>query len=55
MGLHVGMHVNDSEVVSHPCRDDRISLPHPNVRTKHKLSIVEQHVERMKNQFEDIP
>jgi len=48
------MQVNIFEVVSRPCTDDTITLPHPTVRTKHKLSSVEKRVERTKNNIEDL-
>jgi len=54
MGLLGRMEVNAFEVVSRPCTDDRITLPHPTVRTKHKLSSVEKRVERMNNKLEDL-
>jgi hypothetical protein len=47
--------VNVLEVVSRPCPDDGITLPYPTVHTKHKLSSIEKHVERKKNQLEDLP
>jgi len=49
------MQVNVFEVVSHPCTDDRITLPHLTVCTKHTLASVEKHVERTKNKLEDHP
>jgi len=55
MGLLDLMTVNVSEVVSRQCTDDRITLPHLTVRTKHKLSTVEKRLERTKNKLEDIP
>jgi len=47
------MRVNVSKVVSHPCTDDRITLPHPTVPTKDKLSRVEKCIKRTKNKLED--
>jgi len=41
MGLLDWVQMNVFEVVSHPCTDDRITLPHPTNHTKHKLSSVE--------------
>ena len=49
------MQVNVFEIVSRPCTDDRITLPHPTFRTKHNLSSVEIRVERTKNKLEDLP
>ena len=49
------MHVNVFGVFSRPCTDDRITLPHPTVRTKHKPSSVEKRVERTKDKPEDLP
>jgi len=54
MGLLDSMQVNVVEVVSLPCTDDRITLPHSTIRTKHKLSSVEKRIERTKNQLEDL-
>ena len=49
------MQVNVFEVVSHPGTDDGITLLHPTVRTKHKLSSVETRVERTKNTLKALP
>jgi hypothetical protein len=49
------MQENDFEVVSCPCTDNRITLPHLTIRTKHKLSTVEKRGERIKNNLEDLP
>jgi hypothetical protein len=49
------MQVNVFEIVSHPCTDDRITLPHPAGRTEQKFSSVEKPVERTKNMLEDLP
>jgi hypothetical protein len=46
---------NVFEVVSHPCRDTTITLPHPTVCTMLKLSSVETRVKRTKNKLEDLP
>jgi hypothetical protein len=48
MGLHNRMQVNDLEVVSRPCTDDRITLPHLTFRTKRNACCVEMHLERTK-------
>jgi len=55
MGLLDWAQVNVFEVVSLPCTDDRITLPHPVVSKKHKLSGVEKRVKRTKNKPEDFP
>jgi len=55
MGLLDRMQVNVFEVVSGPCTDDRITLPHPTVRSKHKLPKIEKLVERTKNKLADHP
>jgi hypothetical protein len=49
------MQVNIFEVVSRPCTDDRITLPHPAICTKQKLYSVEKRVDRTKNKLEDLP
>jgi len=49
------MEVNVFGVVRCPWTDDRITLPHPTICTKHKLFIIEKAVERMKNKLEDLP
>jgi len=49
------MEVNVFEVVSRPYTDDRITLLHPTIRTKQKLSSVKKHVVRTKNELEDLP
>jgi hypothetical protein len=49
------MPVNVFEVVSHPGTDVRIPLLHTTVRTKHKLSRVEKHIERTKNKLQNLP
>jgi hypothetical protein len=49
------MQITDFKIVSRPCTDDRITLPHPIARTKHKLSCVEKRVERTKSRLEDLP
>jgi hypothetical protein len=54
MGLLDRMQVNVFEVVSRPCTDDRITMPHLTVSPKHKLSSVEQLVKRTKNMLEYI-
>jgi len=48
MGSLDQFEVNDFDFVSHPCTDDRITLPHPTVPTKHTLSSGEKHVDRVK-------
>jgi hypothetical protein len=53
MGLVDRLQVNLFEVVSRPCTEDRILLPHPTVHTKHKLSIVKTHVKRTINKLEN--
>jgi len=55
VGLLDWIQVNVFEVVSRHGTDDRITLPHPTVRTKHKLSSVEKRVERTKNTPKDLP
>jgi len=55
MGLLDWMQLNVFEVFSRPCADDRITLQHPTVRTKHKLSSVEKRLDRTKNKLEDLP
>ena len=47
--------MNDFEVVSRERTDDRITLLHPTVRTKHKPSPVEKRIERANNKLEDLP
>jgi len=46
------MQVNVFEVVSRLCTDDRITLLHLTVCTKHKLSNVEKHIERKNNRLD---
>jgi len=55
MGLLESMQVNVTEVVSHPCTDDRITLPHLTVPTKHKYCGVEKCIYRSKNNLENLP
>jgi len=47
--------VNVFEVVSRPYTDDRITLPHLTIHTKHKLSSVEKRVERTNNKLNELP
>jgi hypothetical protein len=42
-------------VVSRPCTDDRITLPHLTICTTHKRSSVEKRIEGTKNKLEDLP
>ena len=47
------MQVNVLEVVSRACTDDRITSLHPTIRTSHKHSSDEKHVEGTKNNLND--
>jgi len=47
--------VNVLKVVIQRCTDDRITLPHLTIQSKHKLSNVEKRVKRGKNMLEPLP
>jgi len=55
MALLERAQVNVFEVVRRPCTDDRMTLPHPTVRTQLKLFSVAMRFKRMKNKLEDLP
>jgi len=55
MGLLDGVRVNVFKVVSCLCTDDRITLPHPTLLIKYKVSSIEKRFERTKNLPVDYP
>ena len=55
MGLLNRVQVNVLEVVSRLCTDDRITMTHLTVPTKHELSSVEKRVKWAKNMLKDLP
>jgi len=54
MGLLDRVKVNGFEVVIRPCKDGRISLPHPTIHSKQKVSSVQNRVEITNEKVEDI-
>jgi len=52
MGLLDQVLQNVFEIITHPCKDERITLPHPTIRTKHKLLSFENHIKRKIYQLE---
>ena len=55
MRLLYRLQVNVFNLVSRPCTDDRMMLPHLTISTMNTFTSVEEPAERTKNILEDLP